>query len=88
MKPKSKIDPQAWYTLQDIVKGRMFPWATSFWKVRNVVALDRRSRNVLKAHITGTGRATKYHFEGANIQKFIDGYVETRPWLVKNKTKK
>lgn len=66
-----KIDPAAWYTLQDIVRSGMFPWCRSFWSVRNIVAMDRTGKNVLKAAITGTGRATKYHFKGANIQKFV-----------------
>ena len=78
---KTKIDPQSWYTLQDIVKGRMFPGATSFWKIRNIVALDRRSKNLLKANITGRGRATKYHFKGENINKFIKATVDSAPWL-------
>lgn len=65
------INPQEWYNLQDIVRAQMFPWAHSFWSVRNIVALDRRNKNILKANITGTGRATKYHFLGENIQKFI-----------------
>lgn len=68
---KHKITPKEWYTLRDIVKGRMFPWRTSFAGVRNLVADDRRTKNVLKANISGTGRATKYFFKGENIIKFI-----------------
>ena len=67
----TKIDPKGWYTLQDIVRERMFPWATSFWSVRNVVTLDKQKKNVLKATVTGTGRGTKYHFKGENIIKFL-----------------
>lgn len=73
-KKKKEIKPNEWYTMQDIVRDKMFPWATSFWSVRNLVALDRRSRrknrNLLKANITGTGRATKYFFLGENIINF------------------
>ena len=68
---KEKISRESWYTLQDIVKGKMFPWAHSFWSVRNVVKLDKEKNNILKATITGTGRGTKYHFQGENIIKFI-----------------
>lgn len=67
----TKIQPQEWYTLQDIVRGKMFPWANSFWSVRNVVTLDRAGKNMLRAMITGTGRATKYRFKGENITKFV-----------------
>lgn len=71
-----KIDAAEWYTLQDIVRLKLFPWASSFWSVRNVVAQDRILGNLLKATITGTGRGTKYHFKGSNIIKFINS-IET-----------
>lgn len=69
---KSKIKAEATYTMQDIVRDRMFPWATSFWSVRNFVKLDSDKTNILKPLIVGKGRATKYHFKGSNIIKFID----------------
>lgn len=66
------IEKDEWYTLQDIVRDRMFPWAHSFWSVRNIVKLDQKNKNFLKPTITGTGRATKYHFKGENIINFIN----------------
>jgi len=71
MNKRAEINPNEWYTMQDIVRDKMFSWASSFWSVRNIVALDRRKNNILKVNITGTGRATKYHFKGENILKFI-----------------
>lgn len=68
---RNKIKAEGWYTLQDIVREKMFPWAHSFWSVRNVVKLDKEKANILKATITGKGRATKYHFRGENIKKFV-----------------
>lgn len=68
---KKSVEPKAWYTLQDIVKHEMFPWAASFWSIRNIVAKDRKKDNLLKATITGKGRGTKYHFKGENIISFI-----------------
>ena len=77
---KKQINAEGWYSLQDIQREQMFPWCSSFWSVRNVVALDRRNKNILKATIQGTGRATKYHFKGDNIIKFVklveDGTVQ------------
>lgn len=70
---RAKINPEESYTLQDIVTMKMFPWAKSFWSVRNIVALDKKGANNLKPLIVGKGRATKYHFKGANIIKFISG---------------
>ena len=68
---KAIIKPDESYTLQDIVRNKMFPWASSFWSVRNFVALDGEKTNILKPLIVGKGRATKYHFKGSNIIKFI-----------------
>lgn len=68
---KQIIKPEESYTLQDIVTMKMFPWASSFWSVRNFVKLDSQKTNILKPLIVGKGRATKYHFKGSNIIKFI-----------------
>ena len=70
-KSATKVNPREWYTLQDIVRERMFPWANSFWSVRNIVNLDKESENFLKVTIKGEGRGTKYHFKGENIIKFV-----------------
>lgn len=66
-----KVEPNETYSMQDIVRDGIFPWAKSFWTVRNLVAMDQRNQNILKPLIIGTGRATKYHFKGENIIKFI-----------------
>lgn len=66
-----KIESQRWYTMQDIIRGVMFPWARSVWSVRKAVEADRENKNVLKAIITGEGRARKYLIKGENITKFV-----------------
>jgi len=71
---KTTIEPQKWYTLSAVVKGKMIPWADSFWSARKLVASDSVKRNILKANITGTGRGTKYHLKGENIIKFINEF--------------
>lgn len=77
------IKSENWYTLQDIVKGKMFkfpslPWknASSFYSVRNIVNADQKNKNILQATIEGKGRGKKYHFKGENIINFIN-QVET-----------
>lgn len=72
------IKSEDWYTLQDIVKEKMFvfpsqPWknASSFYSVRNIVNTDKKRENLLQANIEGKGRGKKYHFKGENIIKFI-----------------
>ena len=48
---KKTIDPNRWYTLQDIVRGRMLADYRSFQSVRALVQADRRYKNLLKAVI-------------------------------------
>jgi len=72
MNKQVKIEPSKWYTMQDIVRDKHFPWAGTFWLVRKVVALDKKGKNILKAQITGEGRGLKYHFKGENIIKFVN----------------
>lgn len=68
---KEKINPTEWYSLQDIVRMRMFPWYSSFAYVRKVVVEDYQGRNVLKAVITGKQSGRKYQIKGEHIIKFI-----------------
>lgn len=76
MKKEIKINPNDYYSMQDIVNARWFGWATTFWSVRKVVDGDLKNKNFLKAIITGEGRAKKYQFKGSNIIKFIKAVGE------------
>jgi len=69
---KKKIQPNEWYTMNDIVQGNIFPWAKSFKKVRDNVKADSMNKNILKPKIEGEGLRTRYHFKGANIIKFLE----------------
>ena len=71
--PTATIEPQRWYTMQDIVRMRMIPFATSVWSVRNLVNADRakRSKSILNPIVTGNGRGTKYLVKGEKIIKFV-----------------
>lgn len=66
-----KIEPKEWYSLQDIVTQKMMPWSSSFKAVRKIVTRDKENSDILRAQITGDGRATKYQIQGENIIKFI-----------------
>lgn len=71
-KTLQKINPDNWYTMQDIVREKMFPWsASSFSSVRRIVTLDTEGKNILKATVRGEGTGKKYHIKGENIIKFI-----------------
>ncbi len=64
----TKIDSEAWYSLNAIVRGRIFP-TTSFWSVRKMV---ENNLMTLKPRITGEGRGRKYYFRGENIKRFLE----------------
>lgn len=76
MKKTIKIESNEYYSMQDIVSAKWFGWATTFWSVRKTVDGDLKNKNILKAMITGTGRARKYQFKGSNIIKFIQAVGE------------
>lgn len=69
---KVKINPNEWYSLQDIVRDRLIPWVVSFHRARKTVSADAEKSKLLKPLVTGTGRSTKYKFKGANIIKFVN----------------
>jgi len=71
---KTKINPSEWYTMQDLVKRRMFPWSKSYSSIKNFVISDRKTKNILKATITGSGNGTKYHIKGENIINFVRAF--------------
>ena len=76
MAKKQAIEPQRWYTLQEIVEQRMLPWIQpSYWSVRRVV-LSARAKKVLRPVTMGKGTNVRYQFKGENIVKFIKA-VET-----------
>jgi len=66
------IKDGTFYSLKDIVEGRMIPFYTSFNTLRNVIERDRKDRNVLKVTVTGQGTNRRYHVRGRNIKRFND----------------
>lgn len=67
----TEIKTKEWYSMQDLVTGKYFLGASTFWSVRKIVENDKKGKNMLKAVITGTGRGLKYQFKGENIINFI-----------------
>ena len=67
-----QINPQAWYTLQDIVQHKMFPWFDSYHSVRKAVLTDtKRTSSILRTVSKGKGKNVRYKIKGENIIKFI-----------------
>ncbi len=69
---ETKIVPSKYYTLVDLVSFRLFHY-TSLTKIREIVAQDRTTANILNPIVTGRGRGKKYLFKGENIIKFVKG---------------
>lgn len=76
---RTEIQPDQWYNLQEVKELNLLPWCRSFWAVRNVINKDFHGPNILKANITGQGRATKYHIKGINIIRFIKAWESGSP---------
>ena len=69
-----KIDPKREYNLSHIQQEEIFPWARNISTVRKIVKVDYWGENMLKAHISGTGRALEYKITGKNIISFLEKY--------------
>lgn len=68
----TKIDPEKYYTLSDLVSKNMFPWCgTDIRRYRRFVTADLENKNHLKPVIIGEGRMRRYQFKGNNIINFI-----------------
>lgn len=72
MSRATKIDPQRWYTLQEIVEQKMIPWASSYWSIRNLVTADLKSKKLLGTVTMGSGTNVRYQIKGSSIIKFIE----------------
>ncbi len=69
-----RIEPLRDYNLSHIKDEGLFPWAKNIRTVRKIVHQDKVTENVLKAVITGEGRALDYKIKGRNISKFLEKY--------------
>ena len=66
----NRIKPEKWYSLREIVEGRLLANLHGWKSVRRIVKADKKHRNLLGAVITGTGRGTKYRIKGENLKRF------------------
>lgn len=65
-----RINPEKWYSLNEIVEGRLLANLRGWKSVRRVVNADKKHKNLLGTVITGTGRGTKYRVKGENLKRF------------------
>lgn len=66
-----KLEPNEYYSLEQLKRMKAFSWCRSAWARRKVVERDAKKDNYLKAIVSGEGRGTKYKILGANVIKFI-----------------
>jgi hypothetical protein len=66
------VDPKRVYTLLDMVKCKVFPFAKNLRTIRKIIEVDRQCKNLLGAEITGDGKTRRYLVKGAGIIKFLE----------------
>lgn len=67
-------EPNREYSLSDITRERLFPWAKDLKTIRSIVHRDLNGENLLKAQVEGTGRTTRYTVKGKNLVRFLTIY--------------
>lgn len=67
----NKIDPNAWYSLNDVYTKHMFHWVRDISAIRKFVQADIAGKNILKTLVTGVAQGRKYRIKGENIINFI-----------------
>lgn len=75
---ETKINPKDWYSMRDIIEQKLLPCGNSYFLMRRIVAIDKKSKNILQTVITGKGRNIRYYFKGNNIIKFIKAFESGR----------
>lgn len=68
---KTKISPERWYSLSDLVEQDMFPWCGIDIRRYRKIAENGIAKKYLKPLIAGKGKTTRYRFKGENIISFI-----------------
>lgn len=69
-----KIHPNKEYSAREIRNYKLFPWATHYKTITQLIKKDIANRNELETRIEGAGYCTRYHIKGSNIQKYINKY--------------
>ena len=68
---KKKINPNVWYSLQDLYRDRTFHWVKDISAIRKFIQADIAGKNTLKTLVTGKDQGRKYRIKGENIINFI-----------------
>lgn len=66
-----QVDTSKEYTIGDIRKSGVFPWAKHYQTIVRFVKKDFFGENILKARIEGEKQNTRYFIKGENIIKYL-----------------
>lgn len=66
-----KIDPEAHYSVRQIVINKWLPWATSHITLTEYLNTPK-GREMLKPIIKHTDRYTKYYIKGSTLEEVIE----------------
>ena len=69
-----RIETEREYNIKKIKEEALFPWTKDIRTIRKIVHKDYWGENMLKALVTGVGRALEYKIKGKNIIKFLEKY--------------
>ncbi len=69
-----KNSPKKFYTVTDLTKTHLIPWAKDNRTLIKHIEADRASSNILRAEITGTDNYRSYLIAHKNIIKYLKIY--------------
>lgn len=72
----NRIYPNKYYSLNEILKDNLFPWAQSLRTIKRFVETDAKEKNILKAVRTGERSGTRYLIKGENIINYIANFED------------
>ena len=68
------VDTSKEYTIGDIRKYGVFPWAKHYKTIVKFVKKDFFGENILKTRIEGEKQNTRYFIKGENIINYLNKY--------------
>jgi hypothetical protein len=79
MEDMQKVDfirnyPSHEFTLMDIVRNRLIPWAQSYRALVRLIKMDMAGENLLQTKVEKYDRYTRYIVRGSNLLKYLKKY--------------
>lgn len=69
-----KNNPKKYYTVTDLVRTRIIPWAKHNRTINKIIEADLEGYSVLKAEVSGTDEYRQYRIAKKNLIKYLKIY--------------